>query len=91
MLVSGHRRVRQEAAHEMLLQSLEQECERERQRMIELFACLREELRDDKQRFAVSIYSQSEAEESARRQERIKQLRAQIGDNLLEAVRKLQR
>ena len=55
------------------------------QRMAELCASLLEELEADAQHSAASIHSQSEEEESARRQERIKQLQAQISDILFEA------
>ena len=91
MLVTMHRREVQRAAAEMEMQSLRQQYEHERQRMAELCESLREEVRADKQHSAVSIHSQSEEEESARRQERIKQLHAQIGDILFEAIHDLQR
>ncbi len=59
--------------------------------MAELCESLREEVQADKQHFAASIHSQSEEEESVRRQERMKQLQAQIGDILFGAICDLQR
>ena len=91
MLVTVHRREVQRAAEETERQNLQQQYEHERQRMAELCASLREELEADEQHSAASILSQSEEEESARRQERIKHLQAQIGDILFEAIRDLQR
>jgi hypothetical protein len=91
MLVTVHRQERRRAADEMRVQSLEQECEHRQQRMAELCACLREELEADEQQVAVSIHAQSEEEESARQQERIKHPQAQVGDILFEAIRDLQR
>ena len=85
-----HRREVQRAAEETERQNLQQQYEHERQRMAELCASLREEL-ENEQHSAASILSQSEEEESARRQERIKHLQAQIGDILFEAIRDLQR
>ncbi len=89
MLATVHRRERQRAAHQMQMQSLRQELEHELQRMKELCACLVEELRAEKQQLAIGIHSPSEEEESARRNERIEQLTAQIKDMLLAAMRNL--
>ena len=85
VLVTVHRRERLQATLDLEMQSLEQEGEHTQQRMAELCASLLEELEADAQHSAASIHSQSEEEESARRQERIKQLQAQISDIIFEA------